>query len=101
VPESSVEIWDSEKVLEPRPETETTEKTSILKLEIEDALLITLTSSNAEDMVDQDKATRVLKLMSDALENHGLLSMSRLAKNSELLEKDGCKEKPETEDGVH
>jgi hypothetical protein len=93
VPESSVEIWDSEKVLEPTPETRTTEKILILTLETEDALLITLASSNAEDMVDQTKETRALKLMSDALENHGLLSMSRQAKNTELPEKDGSKER--------
>jgi hypothetical protein len=52
-------------------------------------------------MVDQDNTIRALMLMSDALENHGLLSMSRQAKNTELPEKDGSKERPETEDGDH
>jgi hypothetical protein len=83
VPELSAETWASVKVLEPTPETETTEKTSILKLETEDVRIQILTSSNAESMVDQNKATRVLMLMSNALENHIKQYMSRQAKNTE------------------
>jgi hypothetical protein len=58
-------------VLEPRPETITTEKTSILKLDTEDVLLQTPTSSNAESMVDQTKVINPLMLMSNAQEHHG------------------------------
>ena len=67
----SAEIWDTVKVLELTPEISTIEPSSILKLDTEDAQLETPISSNAEDMVDQDKVTRVLKLMSNALEDHG------------------------------
>jgi hypothetical protein len=45
-----------ERVLPERDlETNTTEKDSILQLDTEDVLLQTLTSSNAESMVDQIK----------------------------------------------
>jgi hypothetical protein len=79
----SVEILDSEKVLEPNPETTTTEKTSTTKLDIEDAQEDTQISFNAEDMVDQTTMTRAPKLMSTALENHGNQIMSRPEVNSE------------------
>jgi hypothetical protein len=72
VPTSSAEIWASELVLEPEPEIIKTEKTSTTKLETEDVQVETPTSSNAESMVDQTTMTRVLKLMSDVLEDHGL-----------------------------
>jgi hypothetical protein len=68
----SVEILDTAKVLDPILETKPTMKTLTLKLETEDAQVETLTSSNAESMVDQTTMTRVLKLMSDVLEDHGL-----------------------------
>jgi hypothetical protein len=67
----SAEIWVMVRVLEPTPETSTTEPPSIPKLDIEDVLLEIPLSFNAEDMVDQTKMTRVLKLMSNALEDHG------------------------------
>jgi len=59
------------KVPELTPETDTIELLSTLKLVTEDVLLETLVSSNAEDMVDQIKTTRVLKLMSNAQVHHG------------------------------
>jgi len=59
-----------EPVPEPTPETETTELLSILKLETEDVLLQTETSSHAESMVDQTKMTSALKLMSNAQVYH-------------------------------
>jgi hypothetical protein len=65
----SAEIWASIKVPELIPETETTKKTLTLKLVTEDAQVETLTSSNAESMVDQTKVTRAPKLMSDVLVN--------------------------------
>jgi hypothetical protein len=40
-------------------------------------LLTTITSSNAESMVDQTTMTRALWLMLDAQENHGHHPMSR------------------------
>jgi hypothetical protein len=101
VPISSAEILDSEKVLEPDLETTTTEKTSTVKLEIEDVLVETIISSNAESMVDQTTMTRVLKPMSDALENHGIQSTLRLVLNSESLPKVGLKEKEEMVNGIH
>jgi hypothetical protein len=101
VPISSAEILDSVKVLEPDLETTTTEKTLTVKLDIEDVLVETLTSSNAEDMVDQTTMTRVLMPMSDALENHGIQSMSRLVLNSESLPKVGLKEKEKMANGDH
>jgi len=85
----SVEILDSEKVLEPDPEITTIEKTSTTKLDIEDAQEETLTSSNAEDMVDQTTTTRAPKLMSNVQENHGNQIMSRLEVNSESQSKVG------------
>jgi hypothetical protein len=83
VPISSAEILDSELVQEPKLETTTTEITSMVKLEIEDVLVETLTFFNAESMVDQTTMTRVLTPMSDALENHGIQSTLRLVLNSE------------------
>jgi hypothetical protein len=63
VPTSSVDLLVSVKVLEPKPEITTIEKTSTLKLDTEDVLLQMITSSNAEDMVDQTTMTRAPKLM--------------------------------------
>jgi hypothetical protein len=71
-----------EPVLEPTPETETTELSSI-PLVIEDVLLETKTFLNAESMVDQTKTTRVLTLTSLAQVNHGYQFIRRLVKNSE------------------
>jgi hypothetical protein len=51
------EILATAKVLEQKPETETTEDNSILKPETEDAQVETPISSNAEDMADQTKMT--------------------------------------------
>jgi hypothetical protein len=86
VPISSAEIWDSEKVLEPDLETTTTENFSILKLDTEDVLLAIITSSNAEDMVDQIKTINPPKLMLDAQENHGRFQLVSKVHNSESLE---------------
>jgi hypothetical protein len=58
-----------EPVLEPTPETETTDLLSIL-LVTEDVLLETPTSLNAESMVDQTTMTSALKLMSNAQVYH-------------------------------
>jgi hypothetical protein len=77
------EILDMVKVSEPEPETKTTSDSSIQKLETEDVLVETLEFSNAESMVDQTKVISVLKLMSDAMVNHGYQSMLELAVNSE------------------
>jgi hypothetical protein len=96
----SAEIWDTAKVPELTPETETTEKTLILKLETEDAPVETLTFCNAESMADQTKTIRALKLMSDAQVNHGNQSTSKQARNSELPEKVGLKELAE-DNGDH
>jgi hypothetical protein len=63
VPLLCAKILDLVLVQEPKPETSTTLLTSTQKLVTEDVLLHTRTSSNAEDMVDQTKMTRVLKLM--------------------------------------
>jgi hypothetical protein len=79
----SAETLDTVKVLEPKLEDKETRKISILKLETEDVPVETITSSNAESMVDQTKMTRVLKLMSDAQEDHGHQSMLKQARNSE------------------
>jgi hypothetical protein len=57
-------------VLEPIPETETTELPSTLKLVTEDAPLETLKFFSAEDMVDQTKMTEAHKLTSDAQDHH-------------------------------
>jgi hypothetical protein len=64
------EICNSELVLEPEPETITTELPSTLKLETEDVLQETERFLNAEDTEDQTKVTSVLKLMSDAQAHH-------------------------------
>jgi hypothetical protein len=58
-------------VLEPRLEDMLIKNSSILKQVTEDVLLTTKESFNAEDMVDQTKMTRVLKLMLDAQVYHG------------------------------
>jgi hypothetical protein len=101
VPTSSAEILDLEEVLEPEPETTTTERTSTRKLDTEDAQVETLTSSNAEDTADQTTMIRVLMLMSDALENHGTQYTSRLVVNTESPKKVGLKEKEEMDNGDH
>jgi hypothetical protein len=65
------ETSDMVLVLEPRPEDMVTKKILILKLVTEDVLLPTITSFNAESMVDQTRMTRVLRPMSDAQDHHG------------------------------
>jgi hypothetical protein len=87
----SAETLDLLLVLEPRQETKETEITSILKPEIEDVLHTIVTFSNAESMVDQTTTTRVLKLMLDVQESHGLQAMLRLDLSTELPEKVGLK----------
>jgi predicted methyltransferase len=87
----SAETLDLLLVLEPRQETKETETTSILKPEIEDVLHTIVTFSNAESMVDQTTTTRVLKLMLDVQESHGLQAMLRLDLSTELPEKVGLK----------
>jgi hypothetical protein len=89
VPTSSVEILVSVKVLEPKPEITTIEKTSTVKLDTEDAHLETKISSNAEDMVDQTTMIRAPKLISNVQENHGNQVTLRPEENSESLLKDG------------
>jgi len=71
VPKLSAETCILELVLEPRPEDLETKNSSILKLETEDVLLITIAFFSAESMVDQTKVTSALKLMLDAQVNHG------------------------------
>jgi hypothetical protein len=85
----------------PRREIMATEKTSIPKPDIEDALLQTPTSSNAESMVDQTRMTRVLTLSLNALVSHGSHNTSRLVRPIELLEKVGYTERQETTSGDH
>jgi len=58
-------------VQEPELEDKVTKNSSILKLVIEDVLLTTAISWNAESMVDQTKVIEALKLMLDAQEHHG------------------------------
>jgi hypothetical protein len=82
-------------VLELIPETETTDLPLIPKQVTEDVLLVTRTSFNAEDMVDQIRMTSVLKLMLSAQEFHGYHTMLELDLNSESPEKDGLKESTE------
>jgi len=77
------EILDMVKVSELKLEIITISESSIPKLETEDVLVETLTFSNAESMVDQTKMISVLKLMLDAMEDHGYQFMLELAVNSE------------------
>jgi hypothetical protein len=64
VPKLSVKILDMVKVqLKKEREIKTTERHSTLKLDIEDVLKETLTSFNAESMVDQTTRTTLLKLL--------------------------------------
>jgi hypothetical protein len=79
----SAETWVMVPVLDLIPEIMPTEKTLIVKPETEDVQLQTLTSSNAESMVDQTTMTRVLKLTSDVLEDHGYHTTLEPVKNSE------------------
>jgi hypothetical protein len=83
-----------EPVLEPIPETKTTEELSIL-LVTEDVLLLTEAFLNAESTVDQTTMISVLKLMSNAQAFHGYHTTSELDLNSESPEKDGLKESME------
>jgi hypothetical protein len=78
-----------------------TKKPSIPKPAIEDALLPTTTSCNAESMVDQTRMTRVHKLMSDAQVLLGDHTIPELDLNSESPEKVGLKERLETTFGDH
>jgi hypothetical protein len=64
-------------------------------------LLITETSSNAINTVDQTKRTTLLTLTSNAQEHHGSLTTSRLVVNSESPLKDGLKEREEMVHGDH
>jgi hypothetical protein len=81
--ELSVKISATVKVQPKRVrETPTIERDLTLKLDIEDAVLHTLTSFNAESTVDQTKETSLLKLSLNAQANHGLLSSLRLEVNS-------------------
>jgi predicted amino acid racemase len=82
-------------------EIKETEKSSIRKPDIEDVLLQTPTSSNAESMVDQTRMTRVLTLSLDAQVSHGSHNMSRLVRPTESLEKVGYTERQETTSGDH
>jgi hypothetical protein len=64
-------------------ETLITERDLTLKLDTEDVLQVTLTSSIAESMVDQITMTTLLKLTLDAQENHTNIRSERLELNSE------------------
>jgi hypothetical protein len=87
VPKLSAEILDLVQVLEPRPETETIDLSSILKLVTEDVLLLTEAFFSAESTVDQTKETLVPKLMSDAQDHHTRDQPSiELVQNSLLVE---------------
>jgi hypothetical protein len=101
--ELSVEIWALPLVPEPRPETITTEKTSILKQDTEDVLLQAIRFLTAESMEDQTTMTRALKLMSDVLDNGNQLQLVRLDLNSEspVLPQDGYTEKERMDNGDH
>jgi hypothetical protein len=70
VPKLCAEILDLVLVLEPILETSTILLTSTLKLVTEDVPPHTRVFSNVEDMVDQTRMTRVLKLMLDAQDHH-------------------------------
>jgi hypothetical protein len=72
-------------------------------LAIEDVLVPTLTSSNAESTVDQTKVTDPLMLMLDAQASHGRFQLVSKALNSELLEATtvGSTEKEKTVYGDH
>jgi len=97
VPELFVKILDMVMVQPKRVrETTVTEKPLILKLDTEDAMVETPASSNAEDMVDQTKMTRVLMLWSDAQEDHGYQNGKELVENSESPLKDTSTEEEET-----
>jgi hypothetical protein len=82
-------------------ETNTTEKDSILQLDTEDAMVETLTSSNAEDMVDQIKMTSLLMLLLHAQVNHGLQNGKELVRNSNKLLTDLSTEEEEITNGDH
>jgi hypothetical protein len=101
VPELFVKILVTVKVLPAREETNTTEKTLIAKLDTEDVMLETLTSSNAEDMVDQTTMTSLLMLLLHAQVNHGLQNGKELVKNSNTLLTDLSIEEEETTNGDH
>jgi hypothetical protein len=77
------ETLDMVKVSELKLEIKTISRSSILKLETEDATVELHTSLNAEDMVDQTKMISVLKLTSDAMVDHGYQFMLELEVNSE------------------
>lgn len=77
------ETLDMVKVSELKLEIITISRSSILKLETEDATVELHTSVNAEDMVDQTKMISVLKLTSDAMVDHGYQFMLELEVNSE------------------
>jgi hypothetical protein len=84
----SVKTSDMVMVKEPEPETHTIDQTSTLELDIEDVLHQTLTSSNAESMVDQTKEIDLPKLTSNAGELHGReIHSKRLVVNSPLMVK--------------
>jgi hypothetical protein len=101
VPQLFVETSASARVLEPRRETLITEKISIEKLVTEDALIITITFSNAESMVDQITMIEVLMLGLTAQVLNGHHTTLELVKNSESPEKVGLKEEAEIATGDH
>jgi hypothetical protein len=70
-------------------------------LDTDDALEATITFSNVEDMVDQTTMTRVLKLMSNVQELHGLQFGRRPEVNSELPLKDLSIDVEVIRDGDH
>jgi hypothetical protein len=71
------------KVSELKPEIITISESLIPKLETEDVPQETPIFFNAESMADQTKMISVLKLMSNAMEDHGYQFMLELAVNSE------------------
>jgi hypothetical protein len=92
-------------VLEPIPETETTEELSIPKPVTEDVLLETQTSFSAESMEDQTKMTSVLKLMLNVqvyhTRDHHSTEPDPNSLSAETLTPVMCGERPQMENGDH
>jgi hypothetical protein len=101
VPTLFAETSVTERVLEPRREMVKTEKTLIMKLDTEDVLITTITSFNAESMVDQIIMIEVLMLGLTAQAQNGYHTTLELVKNSESPEKVGLKERAEMDTGDH
>jgi hypothetical protein len=82
-PELFATIWASLTVPEPKLETTTTEKLSMLKLDTEDVLLTAINFLTAESTEDQITETEALMLMSDVQDNGNQLQLESPDLNSE------------------